>query len=140
MRNRTPECTTPSSPASSTTPADDQGAWLWFITEKGLRAEGAASMKSMVANLRATAAELEKAARRLGQEIPKPPEGNGQTPVLDDRRGTVCYRYRNESQVPDVRLSGRWLERAGFERGRKFNVLVQPGRITLRLAPAMASA
>lgn len=113
--------------------------WLWFITEKGLRAEGSASMRSTAASLRATAAELEEAARRLGQEMPSPPDENGEPPVLDCRRGTVCYRYRNESQVADLRLSGRWLERAGFDRGSKFHVQVHAGRITLRLEPTMAS-
>ncbi len=139
MRNRTPDCNTPSAQLSPSEALGDADSWLWFITEKGLRAEGSASMRSTAASLRATAAELEKAARRLGQDMPQPPEGNGGTPVLDDRRGTVCYRYRNESQVPDVRLSGRWLERAGFDRGRKFHVQVHAGRITLRLQPTMAS-
>ncbi len=140
MRNRTPDCTTPSAQPSSPEPHQDADSWLWFITEKGLRAEGSASMRSTAANLRASATELEKAARRLAQEMPAPTtEENGETPVLDCRRGTVCYRYRNESQVADLRLSGRWLERAGFDRGRKFHVRVHPGRITLRLEPTMAS-
>ena len=139
MRNRTSDCTTPSLQPSSPEPRDDADSWLWFITEKGLRASGAATMRSTAVKLRATAAELEKASRRLGQDLPTPPEGNGEPPILDDRRGTVCYRYSNESQVPDVRLSGRWLERAGFGRGRKFHVSVQTGRITLRLEPTRTS-
>ncbi len=138
MRNRTPDCTTLAANPSSSEPLGDADSWLWFITEKGLRAEGSASMRSTAASLRACAAELEKAARRLDQEMPALTEENGETPVLDCRRGTVCYRYRNESQVADLRLSGRWLERAGYDRGRKFQVQVHAGRITLRLEPTMA--
>ncbi len=61
MRNRTPDSTTPSSPLDST------DSWVWFVTEKGLRATGATTMKAAAADLRQTAAELEKAARHLGQ-------------------------------------------------------------------------
>ncbi len=59
MRNRTSDCTTPSAQPSSPELHQDADSWLWFITEKGLRAEGTASMKSTAASLRATAAELE---------------------------------------------------------------------------------
>ena len=126
MRNRTPD--------STTAPAD---SWFWFITEKGLRASGAASMRSTAANLRKQAAELEKAARRLDQDMPTPPDDGSELTPLDSRRGTVCYRYRKERQVPDLRLSGQWLEQAGFDRGRKFQIQVHTGRLTLRAEPTV---
>ncbi|MCP5116720.1 MAG: type I toxin-antitoxin system SymE family toxin, partial [bacterium] len=107
MRKRTPD--------STTAPAD---SWFWFITEKGLRTSGAASMRSTAASLRETATELEKAARRLDQEVPAPPDGGDEMTPLNSRRGTVCYLYRKEKQVPHLRLSGQWLEQAGFDRGR----------------------
>ncbi len=135
MRNRNLDSTTRSPRPSSPEPLATADSWLWFITEKGLRASGAASMRATAANLRANAAELEKAAGLLSQEMPAPAEGNGETPTLELRRGTVCYRYRKENQVPDLRLSGRWLERAGFDRGRKFHVQVHSGRLTLRVEP-----
>ena len=50
---------------------------------------------------------------------------------------TVCYRYRKERQVPDLRLSGQWLEQAGFDRGRKFQIQVHTGRLTLRAEPTV---
>ncbi len=128
MRNRTPDSNTAPNPADS---------WFWFITEKGLRASGAASMRSTAASLRKQAAELERSARRLDQEMPAPPDGEGEMTPLSSRRGTVCYRYRNENQVPDLRLSGQWLERAGFDRGRKFQIQVHAGRLTLRAEPTV---
>ena len=97
-------------------------------------------MRSMAAKLRKSAADLEKASRRLGQEMPpRLAEGVGDPKVLEERRGTVCGRYRKERRVPDLRLSGQWLERAGFDRGRKFHVQVHDGRITLRAEPTMPS-
>ncbi len=150
MRNRTLDSTTGSTPPSSAPsssgplsstcsagppsggPLTADDSWFWFITEKGLRASGAASMKSTAASLRETAAELERAAKRLAQEVPAPPNGADEAPVLDCRRGKVCYRYRNERQVPDLRLSGLWLERAGFDRGQKFQIQVGSGRLTIR--------
>ena len=138
MRNPKSDCTTPppaATPAKTVTPADST---LWLITEKGLRAEGAASMRAMAARLRKNAAELEKTARRLNQELPQMPTGSGEPAALEERRGTVCGRYRDERRVPDLRLSGQWLERAGFDRGRKFHVQVHSGRITLRAEPTLA--
>ncbi len=133
MRNRTPNSNTAPATAPTTTPAD---SWFWFITEKGLRASGAASMKSTAADLRRAAAELEKAAHRLTQDVPTPPNGAGEAPVQDVRRGKVCYRYRNERQVPDLRLGGQWLERAGFELGQQYQVQVHLGQLTIRAEPA----
>ena len=112
-------------------------SWRWFITEKGLRAEGAESMMSTAANLRATAAELEKAARRLAQEVPTPSDGPGVAPVQDVRHGKVCYRYRNERQVPDLRLGGLWLERAGFDLGQRYQVTVRDGQLTIHAEPTV---
>lgn len=139
MRNPESDCTTAKPTVTpARTPIDADSA-LWLITEKGLRAEGAASMRATAARLRASAAELEKAARRLGQEVPTSLSGGGDETALEERRGTVCGRYRNERRVPDLRLSGLWLERAGFDRGRKFHVQAHSGRITLRAERTLPS-
>ena len=95
-------------------------------------------MAKAAASLRATAAELEKAARRLAQEMPQPPKGADEEPTIAYRRGTVCYRYRGERPVPALRLSGQWLERAGFDRGQKFQIQVHTGRLTIRTQPTSA--
>ncbi len=139
MRNRTPNSTTCSTDPTSAEPLDATNSWLWFITEKGLRANGAANMRSTAASLRATAAELEKAARTLNQEVPTPPNGADEAPVQDFRRGTVCGRYRNDRRVPDLRLCGLWLERAGFDLGRKYQVKVAGGQLTIHAEPAATS-
>ncbi len=96
MRNRTPDSTTPSSTLES---AD---CWVWFVTEKGLRASGAASMKAAAAELRQTAAELEKAARRLGQDMAAPPNGSGATPDA----GGALAAYASGAQHSRLRASG----------------------------------
>ena len=71
MRNRTPDSTTPSSTLESTLESSD--CWVWFVTEKGLRASGAASMKAAAAELRQTAVELDKAARHFLQAAGRAP-------------------------------------------------------------------
>ncbi len=37
MRNRTPDCNTPSAQLSPSEASGDADSWLWFITEKGHR-------------------------------------------------------------------------------------------------------
>ncbi len=94
-------------------------------------------MKSTAADLRKAVAELAKAAKRLAQDVPTPPNDVDDGAPLDSRRGTVCYRCRNERQVPDLRLCGHWLERAGFDRGQKFQIQVHSGRLTIRAEPTI---
>ncbi len=123
----------------STTPAstlDSSDGWVWFVTERGLRASGATSMKAAAAELRQTAAELEKASRRLKQEMPAPSNGSsttsdGTTPPQVFRRSTVCGQYRNQHQVPALRLAGKWLRQAGFDLGQKVAVKVDQRRLTI---------
>ncbi len=147
MRNRTPESTTTSSfPLPSAEfpicplPGEpsESDSWVWFVTEKGLRACGATSMRAAAADLRQTAAELEKAAQRLDQDMPAPLNGAGAatpdigaTPPLIFRRLTVCGQYQREHQVPALRLSGKWLRHAGFELGQKVQVQVDERRLTI---------
>ena len=107
-----------------------------MVTEKGLRASGANRMRAAAAELRQTAAELEKAARRLGQDMPGPPNGSGvtsdgATPPQVFRRITVCGQYRNHHQVPALRLAGKWLRQAGFDLGQKVQVKVDQQRLTI---------
>ncbi len=97
-------------------------------------------MKAAAANLRQTAANLEKAASRLTQEVPAPPAGADGTPPQGFRRGTVCGRYRNHSRVPDLRLSGKWLGRAGFELGQRIQIKVHYGQLIIRAESANGGA
>ena len=137
MRDRTPDSTTPSSALES---AD---CLVWFVTEKGLRASGAASMRAAATELRQTAAKLEKAARRLGQDMAPPANGSGATPDALTacasgaaapqvfRRLTVCGQYQNQHQVPALRIAGKWLRQAGFDLGQKVQVKVDQRRLTI---------
>ena len=150
MRNRTPDSSTPSSlPLPSAEfpicplPGEpsESDSWVWFVTEKGLRASGATTMKAVAANLRRTAAELEKAAERLDQQVslgppsggrPAPSNGSGATTTpLIFRRLTVCGQYQKEHRVPALRLSGKWMRQAGFDLGQKVQVQVDDRRLTI---------
>jgi hypothetical protein len=52
------------------------------------------------------------------------------------RRLTVGRCFREDSRVPYLRLSGRWLGALGFHEGNAIGVRAAPGRITLDLLPA----
>lgn len=47
------------------------------------------------------------------------------------RFGTVCGRWRGERRVADLRLSGLWLEAAGFLVGQEYEVEVDGGRLVI---------
>jgi len=48
------------------------------------------------------------------------------------RLGTVCGRWRGGRRVPDLRMSGRWLEKAGFDLGQEYEVEVRAGKLTIQ--------
>jgi hypothetical protein len=48
------------------------------------------------------------------------------------RLGTVSDRWRDGRRLPDLRLTGRWLEDAGFSRGREYEVEVEAGKLTIQ--------
>jgi len=48
------------------------------------------------------------------------------------RLQTVYGRSRAGRKFPDLRMTGRWLERAGFPLGQEYEVEVEAGRLTLR--------
>jgi hypothetical protein len=45
---------------------------------------------------------------------------------------TVCDRSRGGRKLPDLRMTGQWLEAAGFTLGQEYEVEVAAGRLTLR--------
>ncbi len=140
MRNRTLDSNTPLDPAPVDTSSLDITALdavpftpvgRWCITEMGLRASGAASMRATIASLRQAVTQLEEAAARLEQDAPAPSDGSGLSASLDLRRMTVCGRYQHQTRVPDLRLSGKWLRNAGFELGQKVQVQVGEGQLVI---------
>ncbi|HVF59608.1 MAG TPA: SymE family type I addiction module toxin [Thermoanaerobaculia bacterium] len=45
----------------------------------------------------------------------------------------MCCRSRGYRRlVPDLRISGRWLQRAGFDLGQHYEIEVRAGRLTIR--------
>jgi Toxin SymE, type I toxin-antitoxin system len=48
------------------------------------------------------------------------------------RFGTICGRWQGRAVVPDLRLSGHWLQRAGFDLGQQYEIEVRAGRLTIR--------
>jgi hypothetical protein len=53
---------------------------------------------------------------------------------VKDHRLTVGCTYFDEKPVPLIRLSGVWLDRQGFSRGKEVIVREQPGRLLIELA------
>lgn len=49
-----------------------------------------------------------------------------------NRMITVCCRSRKGRRVPDIRLTGLWLLRAGFDLGQECEVEVEPGAVLIR--------
>ena len=142
MRNRTADSSTPTLPPTGQTTLPgpqaegDEGSesadsMVWVITDKGLRASGAASMRSTATGLRRFAGDLVKAARRLDQDVLLRPSGTGESaPSL--RRATITYRRcKGDELLPELRLGGKWLRRAGFDLGQKVQVKVDAGRLTI---------
>jgi hypothetical protein len=47
------------------------------------------------------------------------------------RFGTISYRWREGEYVPLLRLSGKWLRRAGFDQQQEFEITVRAGRLVI---------
>ena len=46
-------------------------------------------------------------------------------------KATVTYYFGGNPSVPKIRLRGRWLKVAGFDKGTPFRIDVSQGRLTL---------
>ena len=112
-------------------PFDD--SFGYRVTEEGLQAleeyekrHGKPAVRRIplpetVAEALATEAEHEQRRRRR-----KEAHARGHRMV------TVCSLNRGRQEVPDLRLRGQWLERAGFHLGRQCEIEVTPGTLTIR--------
>jgi hypothetical protein len=47
------------------------------------------------------------------------------------RFGTVSYRWCGEEYVPALRVSGKWLRRAGFDRQQEFEITVRDRQLVI---------
>ena len=55
-------------------------------------------------------------------------------PVAPQRRRlTVVNRFRGNGDVPEIRMGGHWLTRAGFPAGSKLAILVTPGQLVVKV-------
>jgi Toxin SymE, type I toxin-antitoxin system len=70
---------------------------------------------------------LESVARREGKR-----RRRKQARQRGMRLGTVCGRWRNGRRLPDLRMTGCWLEEAGFGLGQEYEVEVGAAKITIR--------
>jgi hypothetical protein len=52
------------------------------------------------------------------------------------RKATVTYYFGGDPCVPMIRLRGRWLKMAGFDKGTPFRIDVTQGRLTLTAVEA----
>ena len=52
---------------------------------------------------------------------------------VKERRLTVSYIHFDNTEVPYIRLSGLWLGRRGFSRGKKIIVREEWGRLVIEL-------
>ncbi len=48
------------------------------------------------------------------------------------RPDTVSARWRAGRRLPDLRMTGRWLEDAGFGVGQEYEVEVEAGKLTIQ--------
>jgi hypothetical protein len=61
-------------------------------------------------------------------------------PLPHRRRATVSSLLHGMGRITTLRMTGRWIEACGLAAGSRLDVLVEPCRITLTLAPAAAAA
>jgi len=67
--------------------------------------------------------------------VRRPDDPTSTDPVAPQRRRlTVVTRYRNHAHVPEIRMGGRWLKRAGFPSGSRLAILVTPGQLVVTVA------
>lgn len=52
---------------------------------------------------------------------------------MNERELTVHYQFNRETEVPSIKLQGKWLEKYGFKIGDKLNVYSNDGVILVML-------
>lgn len=140
MCGRENHSTTPLSPLTEP-PADpaaqDEGPfddrWAYRVTEEGMKAleeyERANGKPAFVAEplpdtvTHAIKAEEWRARKRRRRK---------QARARGRRLLTVCGRLQGNREVPDLRMTGRWLEEAGFPMGQQYEVEISAGKLTLQ--------
>lgn len=128
----TPPTAPPAEPQTQDVgPFDDR--WAYRVTEEGMKAleeyERANDKPAFVAEplpdtvTHAIEAEEWRARKRRRRK---------QAKARGRRLLTVCGRQQGDREVPDLRMTGRWLEDTGFPQGQTYEVQVEAGKLTLR--------
>lgn len=47
------------------------------------------------------------------------------------RFGTISHRWSGNDYVPSLRISGKWLRRAGFDQQQEFEITVRNGQLVI---------
>lgn len=55
-----------------------------------------------------------------------------------ERKLTVSYKFQNRAyqqmvMIPEIRLTGKWLKKSGFDEGLKVNVVVEEKKLIITL-------
>jgi Toxin SymE, type I toxin-antitoxin system len=75
--------------------------------------------------------------------VHRPEDPAGPDPIVpQQRRLTVVNCYRGHGDVPEIRMGGNWLTRAGFPASSKLAILVTPGHLIVKVVapPGMPPA
>lgn len=98
----------------------------YHLTEKGIQALRDAGLVDPLA-------DSDFLAELPPPPLAPPPEAL-EPGYFRPRRGTINARWRQKGNVlvPELRMSGFWLEQAGFDIGQRFEVAVEHGVLTFR--------
>lgn len=101
---------------------------VYHLTDAGRRALQAASPRCTESSVSASAPTDGAANDGSAQDDRHEQDDE---PAPERHRLTVCGRWRHNSRVPDLRMTGLWLRKAGFDLGQKYEVQVEEGRLVV---------
>ena len=107
-------------------PTDDRFVYRLTPTGRRILADHEAATGERLHLPAARAAEITEAVdRETTRRRRAEAKANGR------RLGTISYRWKNDKRLPLLRLSGTWLDEAGFALGQQFEVTVDDRRLTI---------
>ena len=123
MRGRTEDC---SSLPEPTGPTDDRFVYRLTPEGKQILADHEAATGEQLHFPAARASEI---AEAVGLETTR--RRRAEAKANGRRLGTISYRWKNDKRFPLLRLSGDWLDEAGFALGQQFEVTVHDRQLTI---------
>jgi hypothetical protein len=133
MRGPTDQSTNPPAPPRATAaPCPAAADYVYHLTPAAQsllaeheRSTGAVLHRRAVPAAEVAASEAREAKRRRRKLLRRRAHSRGR------RLGSISYRWCGGENRPLLRLSGKWLARAGFPIGQEFEVAVEEGRLVL---------